>query len=139
MRMHCVVSGACYKIYVTTYTNLRPKGQAIFRAQGDKLGRQLSTSKSYPSYFRPTKIKIISLRSSLLPFGEPSKIAPIFPLYLNPTGHSKFHYTSTPSACYGPRSDCLYSPVPGQCRRSSSSLPLFFHVPVTALRYNSLV
>ena len=46
-------------------------------------------------------------------------------LWLNPTGHSKFHNTSKPpSACYRFRSDCSYSLVPALIPP-----PLFFHVP----------
>ena len=69
-------------------------------------------------------------------FGGRSKIAPNFlhlkcahiPFWLNPTGHSKFHNTLTPSACYRPRSDCLYSLVPASTGGSPSSLPLSFPI-----------
>ena len=57
-----------------------------------------------------------------------------------PFWHSKFHNTFTPSACYRPRSDCLYSLVPASAGCPPYSLPLSFSVPDrdAGMRYNSL-
>ena len=54
-------------------------------------------------------------------------------LWLNPTGHSKFHNTLTPSACYRPRLECFCPPSRREKRRKPA------RVPVTGVRYNSLL
>ena len=86
----------------------RPTGQALFWAQRDNLGRQLQQGPIWAT------LDLLKLQNHYVAPFLPFTIwnAHIFPFWLNHTGHSKFHNTLTPSACYRPRSDCLYSLVP---------------------------